>query len=280
MIPNIFHFIFSLDADFGGIPFGLAHYLAVKSAHCVNNPDTIFFHYTYEPQGYWWEKAKPLLTLNRIDPPTEIHGNTLYHPAHKADVVRLRMLQETGGIYLDIDTICIKPLHEFYTAQFAIGLQLAPPVYYGHGPLQKLMKSISLKSLKPFRQTCVHGLCNAVLLSEKNSPFTGLWLDSYKTFRSKGHDEYWDEHSVKVPLELSKKHPELLTRLGPYNFHFPLWDDEGLSLLFEKNITFENAYVHHLWERKSWDKHLSKLTVETILHQDCTYNRIARKYLE
>ena len=268
-----------MDADFGGKPFGLSHYLAIKSACCVNNPDKIIFHYKHEPSGEWWEKAKPLVTLKNIEPPLDIHGNLLFHPAHKADVVRLQALQEMGGIYLDIDSICVKPLDDFYAMNFAIGRQLIPPVYDGYGTFKKLARSITTRSFKPFEQASVGGLCNAVLLSERNSPFLDLWLDSYKTFRSKGHDSYWDEHSVKMPLELSKKNPGLLTELSPYCFHFPLWDDDGLSLLFEKKVTFENAYVHHLWESKSWDRYLSKLTVDSVLHEDCTYNCIARKFL-
>ena len=31
-IPNVFHFAFEFQSDFGGKPFGLVHYLAIKSA--------------------------------------------------------------------------------------------------------------------------------------------------------------------------------------------------------------------------------------------------------
>jgi len=278
MIPNIFHFIF-LVPDIEGKTFGLTHYLAIKSCYCVNKPERIFFYYNHEPQGEWWEKAKPFLTLNRIDPPQEIFGNKLFHPAHQADVVRLQVLKEMGGIYLDIDTICIKPLHEFYSLNFAIGQQLDSSAYYGLGLFRKLLKCITSLTIAPFKPPRIHGLCNAVLLSEKDSPFINFWLDSYKTFRSQGRDDYWDEHSIKMPYELSKLHPNLLTKLSPYFFHFPLWDPEGLTLLFEKTISFNNAYVHHTWESNSWDKYLSKLTVETILNSDSTYNCIARQYL-
>lgn len=59
MIPNIIHFIFGLERNFGNKPFGLSHYLAVKSAYIVNNQAKIQFFYRYEPIGEWWEKTKP-----------------------------------------------------------------------------------------------------------------------------------------------------------------------------------------------------------------------------
>ncbi|MEP7255141.1 MAG: glycosyltransferase, partial [Ferruginibacter sp.] len=126
MIPNIFHFVFGMAADFGGRPFSLSHYLAIKSAADVNKPETIFFHYEFEPAGEWWDKAKPLLILNKIKAPESFMGNLLYHVAHKADVVRLQALKEHGGIYLDLDTICVKPLHSLYDHSFIIGQELKP----------------------------------------------------------------------------------------------------------------------------------------------------------
>lgn len=279
MVPEIFHFIFLIQGNQRNT-FGITHYLAIKSACVVNRPKTVFFHHNSEPSGEWWEKTKPLVIMKRVDPPEEIFGRALLHPAHQADVIRLQALKEYGGVYLDMDTICIKPLQEFYRFGFAMGRQLAPPVYYGCGLWERVVKSVRLRTVAPFRKIKVHGLCNGVLLSERNSPFVTIWLDSYKSFRSRGVDQYWDEHSIKIPYRLSQKYPELITQLDPYYFHFPLWDAEGLSLLFEKNITFDNAYIHHIWESKAREKYLSPLTAATILQTDTTYNRIARRYLE
>jgi hypothetical protein len=116
------------------------------------------------------------------------------------------------------------------------------------------------------------------LLSEKNSEFVNLWLDEYKTFRSKGRDKYWNEHSVLVPEKLAAVHPGKITRLSPYAFHYPLYDAAGLRYMFEEVKEFPEAYLHHLWESFSWE-YLSKLTVEKIKTKDTTYNLIARKYL-
>jgi len=277
MIPNIFHFVFGMKPDFGGKPFNIVHYLAVRSAAELNRPDKVILHYQYEPEGEWFEKARPYLTLNKISAPQSIHGNTLHHVAHQADIVRLQMLQEHGGIYLDLDTISKKPLTELRDHSFVIAKEFMPPVYYSYW--DRIKNTVRQFRIGPlYEKQKVYGLCNAVMLSEPGAPFIELWLNSYKTFRSKGKDEFWVEHSVKVPFQLALEHPSLVTILEPYAFHYPAYDPKGLAWLFEKNADYPDAYLHHLWETNAWD-YLSKLTVSEVLSKDTTYNLIARKFL-
>ena len=275
MVPNILHFVFGMAPDFGGKPFSLVHYLSVKSAVVLNKPTVAIFHYQYEPEGEWWEKAKPFLTLNKITAPDSFMGRRLYHVAHKADVVRLQALKETGGIYLDLDSISVKPLTGLLNNSFVIGGELKPD-YVPKNWRQRIKYRLRLIKNKNGNAT---GLCNAVLLSEQNSGFINGWLNEYKTFRSKGRDRYWNEHSVQVPERLAAKNPELLTQLSPYAFHYPLYNEAGMKSMFEEITEFSEAYLHHLWESFSWDKYLSKLTVEDIKNRDTTYNLIARRFL-
>jgi hypothetical protein len=251
LIPNIIHFIYGFKSDFGGKPFALVHYLAIKSAYEVNKPEKIFFYYKYMPSGEWWDKAKSYLTLIKTEPPKYIFWNKLYHFAHQADVMRLKILNKHGGIYLDLDTICVKPLNEFLQHTFVIGKQ---------GGTTK-------------------GLCNAVMLSRPKSKFVRKWINSYISFRSKGFGNHWDEHSVIKPKQLAEKYKQDLTILEEKTFHFPTWEEDQLKLMFEDSLVFEFAYVHHLWESASWEKYLSKLTVKDILEKDTSFNLLARKFL-
>ncbi len=275
MIPNILHFVFGMAPDFGGKPFSLAHYLSVKSAVELNKPDAAYFHYQFEPEGEWWQKARPLLTLNKIIAPDSFMGKPLFHVAHKADVVRLQALKETGGIYLDLDTISVKPLTGLLNHSFAIGQELKT-AYLPKNWRQRLKSKLGLIKKNNNAST---GLCNAVLLAEKNSEFVNLWLNEYRSFRSKGRDKYWNEHSVLVPEKLAAAHPEKVTQPGPYAFHYPLYDKAGLKSMFEETTEFTGAYLHHLWESFSWDKYLCELTTEDIISKDTTYNLIARRFL-
>lgn len=276
MVPNIIHFIFGLSPDFGGKPFSFSHYIAIQSAMIENDPSDIIFHYEHEPTGEYWDLIKTKITLNKIEAPSQIHGNPLYHVAHKAGVVRLQSLYKTGGVYLDIDTITVKPLHKFREYNFAIGQELEQPIEYTM--LQKIKKLIKHQTFRPFKEN-VGGLCDAVLFAEPGAKFIEHWLEAYKTFRSKGKDEFWGEHAVTVPLELSRKYPDLVKKISPYYFHYPLYDELGLKLLFEKNIQFKKSYVHHLWESASWEKYLKHLSFKKVCEENTTYNLLARKYI-
>jgi mannosyltransferase OCH1-like enzyme/GT2 family glycosyltransferase len=258
-IPKIIHFVYGLKEQ--KEEFELYRYLAVASAFKVNKPDKIYFYYYYEPYGYWWEKTKEIVTLERIEPPTEIYGNELYHYAHKADIIRLQKLIEYGGIYLDIDTICLNSFDNLLDYDFVMGTQTN------------------------LGETETYGLCNAVMLSKPNSVFANKWLESYSTFKSKGRDEYWDEHSVIIPLELSREYSKYIKILNSKSFFYPLWYDIN-TILFDEKISIEeykkiikNNYCIHLWDTYS-HSYLKTLTEEKILNQNTLYNIFARKFLK
>ncbi len=263
MIPNIIHFIFGLAPDFGGRPFSFFHYIAIKSAYEVNRPDKIFFVCAFEPQTEWFEKSKPYFEIVKVVPPSEIFGNKLYHYAHQADVLRLQRLLEYGGIYLDLDTICVRPFAPLLDHDFVI----AEEYFFWPNETTGIME----RHLK--------GLCNAVMLSKPNAPFVRRWFETYKNFRSKGKDEYWAEQSVVIPGKLSKVYKEELFIAEEEAFLSPSYDEEGLRNMFERNEVFPKAFVHHLWENVAWE-YLSKISYELILKKETTYNILARRVLQ
>ena len=112
VIPNIIHFVYGLKEQTEEFEF--YKYVAIKSAHDVNKPEAIYFWYYYEPHGKYWDLIKDVVTLHKLSEiPQKIYDNQLCHYAHQSDVLRLQILQIYGGIYMDIDTICInsfKPL--------------------------------------------------------------------------------------------------------------------------------------------------------------------------
>ena len=108
-VPPLVHFIFGLSDEPSQRDFAFSHYLAIRAAHVHLQPTRIRFHYHHSPQGKWWDHAVPLLDLERVDIPREIFGRSLAHAAHRADVLRLRLLIEHGGIYLDLDVLVLRP---------------------------------------------------------------------------------------------------------------------------------------------------------------------------
>lgn len=267
MIPNTIHFVFGLCEDFGGRAFSLIHYLAVRSAHVCNKPDVIYFHYAYEPSGEWWDKAKPYLTLVHLVPPKEIFGNPLRHYAHISDVVRLEALLKYGGVYLDIDVLCLKSFAPLRLYETVMGIE-------GDD-----------------------GLCNAVILSVPEARFIRRWYEEYRTFRSTGKDEYWNEHSVQRPLELSKVLPNQIHIVNRFAFFWPGYLQfpllfgvaahrpflqrflgyliQPLTYLVCKNASF----CIHLYESLWWDKYLKELTPESVRTMRRSFGWLFREFL-
>ena len=266
MIPNVIHFIFGLKENFGDIDFSFIHYLAIKSAYECNHPESIKFYYKYEPKGPWWEKSKPYLTLIKIEPPKEIFGNPILYYAHQADVLRLEILIKEGGIYLDMDVICLNSF----------------------GPLLQYDCVMGMEDIK--------GLSNAIILAKPNSPFLRKWYEGYRTFRSKGKDEFLVEHSVELPLKLAKENSHMIHIEDEFSFCWPpyfyttgiLWDRPTGSIfdkfLFELKKTFsfnflKSSYCIHLWESLWWDEYLKDISLESVMKSNDNFSKLCRNYL-
>lgn len=253
-IPKVLHYTFGMAADFGGKPWSLLHYVCLRSAIAHIAPDQVFFYYEYEPTGPWWDLSRDLVTLVKITAPREIFGNPLLHVAHRSDVVRLQKLIEHGGIYLDADVLVQRDFDDLLNETVVLGREGRDGEF---------------------------GMANAVILARPNAPFLVRWLETYRSFRSKGRDEFWNEHSVEYPAKLAKEHPEDITVLSEKAFYWPLWTDEHLDWIFRsrKPIPLDQTYANHLWEARAWSI-VEDLTPGQVRTKDTNFNRWARPYLE
>jgi len=245
-IPNQFHFVFGMRPDFGGRPFSLVHYLAVQSAIEVNRPDRVRFWYVHEPSGEWWERTKPLVELCRISEVVDYDGIPLDHYAHRADVVRLRILIEHGGIYLDLDTICVRPFTDLLRYPAVVG----------------------------YESNAI--LCNAVILAEPGSEFLRQCLSAFRLFRP----GMWGEICNGEMTRIAHENPALVHTVGQRAFHWPDYGADGYRLMhLECGSEFPEAYCHHLWEHDTWNRGLKDLSIAELRRGSSNYARIAQRFL-
>jgi hypothetical protein len=250
-IPGIVHFVYGMCSNRRDRPFSFVHYVAFRSALEVHQPAQLILHTGYEPSGPWWDAISPAVQVRIVTPPTSIHGNPVDRPEHRSDLVRLDALLEFGGLYLDMDTISVRSIAKLRIHRCVLGEERTP----GSGS---------------------HGLSNAVMMAERHSHFLTRWKRAYSTF----NQAYWNTHSVVLPRLLAKQSaPGEVHTLPVESFHWPSWDDQGVSLLFEEDHTYPDAYVHHLWAGKTWDSHLSSITPNSIWTSDTTYYRLARRFV-
>jgi hypothetical protein len=168
-IPNIVHFIYGLKGP--EEPLSYFHYLAVLSALLVNKPDAIYFHYQHRPAGPWWDEVERIAIPLQRDAREVVEGKRLAHYAHRADIMRLEVLIERGGVYLDIDTLCLKPWHALLDNRFVIG------------------------------EESDRSLCNAVLMSEPGAVFARQWLQLYPQAFTEGE---WANAGCVLPHVLAR----------------------------------------------------------------------------
>lgn len=225
-IPNHIHFIFLKPKD-KSIKFLFIHYIAIYSAWKINNPDKIYFYYDYESDDYWFNKLKeiPNIIFEKINVPTHIGKKPLKKTAHKADIIRMQKLYERGGIYMDIDTISVRPYKQLLKNKVVLG-----------------------KEDK-------NKICNAIMMTEKKSEFFKIWMDNYeKHFVSDG----WGEASVILPKLLYEENKDKVKLMDEDVFFLPSWTE--VDKIFNKPYDIPNNLITlHLWESmsKKYIKHIN-----------------------
>ncbi|MEM7021061.1 MAG: beta-1,6-N-acetylglucosaminyltransferase [Pseudomonadota bacterium] len=248
MIPNLLHFIY-----LGGLPFSFVHWMAIQSAVVLNRPERVYLHCSGEPSGPYWQRIRPVVTLVPTKPVTRVFGRRLNKITHQADVLRLRILLEYGGIYLDLDTISVQPLSHLLEHPCVLGAELDPDGQDG-------------------RLT----LGNAVILAEKESAFIREWYRHYADFDPTQREV----HAKKLPMVLALRYPDQI-HVEPYDrFYDPPDDPEGLARLFEKVEDLPKGAVQHLWQRQSWKQYLQHIDDQAVRQHRTTYNLIARRFLD
>ncbi|KAK4513009.1 uncharacterized protein ATC70_003720 [Mucor velutinosus] len=224
-IPKIVHFVYGLRDP--NPTLDLIHYTAIKAAHDVLKPDKIMFHYHYMPVGDNFERARPMLTLNKVPLVEKVFDRPVSHYAHRADVVRLQVLEEFGGIYLDLDLISVKPVDHLLDREFIMAQE-------------GVDGSV--------------GLCNAMIMARPHSRFVQRWFATYALFDS----AEWNYHSVILPGKLAPFFRNEITVLNHTAFFWPLWDSHGLRTLYlEKSYDFSANLGTHIWESAA-NKNLMK----------------------
>lgn len=208
-VPSIVHYVWFLKRE-----MNFYHFLSFVSALRYIKPCLLLVHGD-EPLGLYWEYIMVIANnvINvEMDPPLTIHNKSIGRIEHKADVARLLILQEYGGIYVDTDEIILR----------------------------------SLDSLLKFPFTLSHefdnNLANGLILSSPNATFIYHWLDGYETF----NNDQWAYHSTILPCELSKIYPNLI-HVENRTFIRPSYVE--LPLIYQENFNWSQNYAMHLYIR-------------------------------
>jgi hypothetical protein len=259
----VIHFV-----HFRGRGFSYLNYLAVLTAAAMNPGVRILLHNDVEPSGnLWWNRARNIARLTVTDPPREHQGVPLEAVQYRADVHRLRLLVERGGIYLDTDVLCLRSLAPLASHAIVMGAEKYEDGWKG-GSTGDLAHIASLS--------------NAVLLARPGHPFLVDWLGAMGEGLRSGR---WAYHSVRLPLEMLRASPgdvhiEPLESFIPFDFRDPFlfedMDPESCDRIVEERLS--TSYCVHVWETHWHESHLAGLDPDRLRSRSSPFTTLFRRY--
>jgi hypothetical protein len=264
VVPKKIYYVFGLDKEFIKKPFSFYNYLCILSAKIVNPTYQITVFYKYRPPTFYFDELESFCELIQLDeksPLTKEQNLSLdkinfSYYEHRCDLMRLYILYNYGGIYLDVDVVCTKPFDTLLSHKMVMGEEYAR---YKNIPYYKVLI----------------GLCNAVIMCEPNNQFIKKWIDEYFI---EYKQNWWDYNCIQVPRLIAKKHPSLIN-IQPQNSFFKFsYDCEGYLNLLEYNSDISDCYCIHLWT-SMFGKYLNKYDEKYILTNSDTLSNIFKRLL-
>lgn len=190
-----------------------------------------------------FDRVRYLFEIRPIEAPKEIDGVPLEHIQYKADVLRLRILKELGGIYLDTDTLLLRGLHPFMDKEMVLA-----------------------------RET-PDSLAMSPIICKPNADFINVWLDRIPKALEVGT---WAYHAVNLPVEISKYHhcdirPQV--EFFPFDLRHNYLFDEGLADEHMKRMG--DPYALHVYETY-WAGYLNGVDETYMRTRDTLFARLFR----
>ena len=125
-IPNIVHYVWVIQNKTGDPDFNLRfrEYLSIYSASTYWNPETIYIHTNADgptieraisgESGSKWDPLifnMPNVVVNSVEAPTHAgNGKKIESIEHVSDFIRVQVVNEFGGVYIDWDVIALRDI--------------------------------------------------------------------------------------------------------------------------------------------------------------------------
>lgn len=238
MIPNTIHMIYPVTEKTR--PWSIINTLAVKLARK---------HHKYSI--YIWTNDAPSIPehvrneveIVHIDLPTHVEDVKIAYPQYIADVMRLQILRDYGGIYMDTDILLQKPLTKFLSEEMLV---------------------------MSWEGADRRSISNALMISPPNHLFIEEWL---RRIPQAIQSNTWAYGGVVLPAKMASN-PYLNENLTimPHTFCCPL--DLAQPWLFDPKLKSEakekvkDADAIHVFETY-WRDTIKNITPEWLEKTDC-----------
>jgi len=175
----------------------------------------------------------------------------------KADIARLAILYKYGGVYFDLDILCLKPLKDLldFNSNFA---------YFALEPKEQTMKILNNDNV----------LCNAFIASAPNNPLFKLALDSIKSHFIKNGDailnvfNFFGADLVTNIIAKNNIKCNFINRKLIYPINDPKFNDLSCSKndwQMLKRGDYNDSFTVHYWIHSDFE---SKKLIENFVFDD------------
>ena len=260
IVPNIVHYIL-LEQHF----ISFAHYITLKSVIRNQKPDKIMIHCDcYKVDGKCWnhiiiEENNINIQIRKIEIPDAIFGQELsqtYKLWHASDILRINVLLDFGGIYLDRDVYVTKSLNRFRLYEMTAGIETDD------------------KGKKLFG--------SQVQIANKNASFLLKYLETHKDY----DPDQWYYNAGYLPMdkiiEKDAKLINLTSELGTNSYEvLPIlylqnsktWQNDFFSLYL---LMRGNSLLNNFWWSEYNEMELTQFDEINIKTLNTTFGQMAR----
>jgi hypothetical protein len=256
MIPSTIHMIYPMTDKTR--PWSIVNDLAVKLAQKHHDPNHISIT-TNKPMDLpkWVRESVGIV---EIELPTHFEGVEIVYPQYIADIMRLQILRDYGGIYMDTDILLQKPLAEFLSE---VRLVMSWETQNRRSISNALMMSSP---------------GNSLMMPPPGYVFIEEWLDRMpKAIQS----NTWAYGGVVLPA-LMAENPYLKDYCVVLDHTFCCPLDLSRDWLFNPALKAEaknkikDAHAIHVFETY-WRDIIKNITLEWIENNDCLFSELYRE---
>jgi hypothetical protein len=245
VIPNLVHLIWFGD-HYKVLKF--IEYLCLKSILVVLKPDKVKIHGDIKPVGNLWDEISkhPKIEWVQIERPLFKYGQNFSSSPiqHLADIARLEVLYNEGGIYSDFDVLWVKPVDQLR--------------YYD-------VELVAANDITSYCYEFPFSIQIGVFMAPKQSKFVREWLDGYHDYHKYPGD--YVAISMCEPYKLYEKSPQRvlienhlqMIYFNGWSVFIPMYTNVDQEKLFEFNNRLDwlndGSFAYHLPKHSSLFSH-------------------------
>jgi len=245
---NLIHFVWVQ----GHRTYSMIQYLAIRAARGNVNESQIYIYNDVEPENNkWWEKTKEYATIIRITPPRYINGRIVPHAQHVADIMRVCIIYELGGTYLDSDLLLTKDITDIITKLPHKCGSFVLTYNVNLTPIDTVDNTFTDVILcKETNDKLWNGFIST---SKPRNSFLKRWILEYETkYGDPSGGCWWAGLSVETPMRLYKADCTDARIIDTHTLlPFGFYDDRIYTSHFADGDPYPISYGVHLWETEA-----------------------------